>query len=397
MSDQKSFFETNPFFRVLTREVERMSGSTIYLFTTLIGPLISLVIFLSIFSEGVPGNLPVGLVDMDNTVLSRKMGQWINATSEAEIVFRSPNLDEARHMMEKGEIQAVVLIPEGTEKEILKGSGQTVSVYINNANILSGGYLQKGIYKALATLSGGIKIQVALKKGATEEQAMAKIQPVKMHQHVLFNPFGNYAYFLLSALFPLMIILFTMLSSIYAVGIELREGTGPDWLDHSGDSVIVALVGKLVPYTLLFIVNVIVMNTILFVQMGTPLQGSFVLVVLGEIVLIVAYQLLGVLFVALSSNLRLSLSLASAYSMMALTFAGLTFPQFSMPLIARIFSLFFPFTYWVKIFISQAFRGESSLQGILLIGALLAFILVSVLSFPLLKKHLKNEKYWGKI
>lgn len=397
MSEDKSFFQTNPFFRVLLREIERMSGSTVYLFTTLIGPLISFVILLTIFSDGVPSHLPVGLVDLDNTVLSRKMGQWINATSEAEITFRSPDMDAARQMMEKGEIQAIVLIPEGTEKEILKGSGQTIPVYINNTNILMGGYLQKGIYKSLATLSGGIKIQLAQKKGSTEEQAMAKIQPVRTHQHVLFNPFGNYAYFLLSALLPLMIVLFTMLSGIYAVGLELREGTGPDWLEHSGNSIIVALAGKLSPYTLLLTIDMIVMNTILFIQMGTPLQGSFVLIMLSEIILIIAYQMLGVLFVATTSNLRLSLSLASAYSMMALTFAGLTFPQFSMPLLARIFALLFPFTYWVRIFISQAFRGEAALQGILLIGALVVFILVSVLSLPLLKKRLKDEKYWGKI
>ena len=397
MSEEKSFFQTNPFFKVLLREIERMSGSTIYLFTTLIGPLISFVVLLTIFSDGVPSRLPVGLVDLDNTVLSRKMGQWINATLEAEITFRSPDMNEAKQMMENGTIQAIVLIPEGTEKEILKGSGQTIPVYINNTNILTGGYLQKGIYKAMATLSGGVKMQVALKKGLTEEQAMAGIQPVQMHQHVLFNPFGNYAYFLLSALLPLMIILFTMLSGIYSIGIELREGTGPDWLEHSGDSIIVALAGKLAPYMLLLTINMIVMNVILFVKMGTPLQGSFALIMLGEILLIAAYQMLGVLFVAATSNLRLSLSLASAYSMMALTFAGLTFPQFSMPLLARIFSLLFPFTYWVKIFISQAFRGESVLQGVLLIGALIVFILVSVLSFPLLKKRLKNEKYWGKI
>lgn len=396
-SKKPSFFQSNPFFRVLFREIERMSSSTVYLFTTLIGPLISFVVLLAIFADGVPSSLPVAFVDLDNTVLSRKVGQYINATSEAEIIYRTPNLTEARQAMEEGSVQAIVLIPEGTEKEILKGSSQTIPVYINNTNILIGGYLQKGIYKALATMSAGAKIQVALKKGARMEQALTAAQPVKMHQHVLFNPFGNYAYFLLSALLPLMIVLFTMLSTIYAVGIELREGSGPDWLEKSGGSVIVAVAGKLIPYTLLLSIVAVVMNVIVFIQMGTPLQGSFWVIWGGETMLILAYQLLGVMFVAVTSNLRLSLSLASAYSMMALTFAGLTFPQFAMPLIARIFSLLFPFTYWVKIFISQAFRGEPVAHGMLHIGALVVFIVLSVASLPKLKKALKNEKYWGKI
>ena len=75
--------------------------------------------------------------------------------------------------------------------------------------------------------------------------------PVKLHQHVLFNPFGNYAYFLLTALLPLMILVFTLLTTIFSVGIELREGTGPDWLEHASGSIIVALTGKLFPYTVL--------------------------------------------------------------------------------------------------------------------------------------------------
>lgn len=397
MSEKKSFFRTNPLFKVLFREVERMMGSTVYLFTTLVGPLISFVLLLAIFSDGVPSQLPIGIVDMDNTVISRKMSQWINATSEVEIEFRSPNLKEAQHQLEMGEIQAIVFIPEGTEKEIMKGSGQMVPVYINNANILIGGYLQKGIYKALATLSSGVKLQFEMKNGSSKEQAMAKIHPINTHQHVLFNPFGNYAYFLLSALFPMMIVLFTMLSTIYATGMELREGTGLDWLNHANGSVIVAIAGKLIPYTILLSINMLVMNMILFVQMGTPLHGSFFVIMFAEIVLILTYQMVGILIVSVTANLRLSLSLSSAYTMMALTFAGLTFPQFSMPLVAKFASLLFPFTYWVKIFISQAFRSESLINAILPIGAMVLFILASVAFLPRLKRLLSNEKYWGKI
>ncbi len=397
MSEKKSFFRRNPLFKVLLREIERMMGSTVYLFTTLIGPLISFVLLLTIFSDGVPSQLPIGIVDMDNTAISRKMSQWVNATSEVKIVFRSPNLKEAQHQLEMGEIQAIVFIPEGTEKEIMKGSGQMVPIYINNANILIGGYLQKGIYKALATLSSGVKLQIEMKKGSSKEQAMAKIHPINTHQHVLFNPFGNYAYFLLSALFPMMIVLFTMLSTIYATGIELREGTGLDWLSHADGSVIVAIAGKLIPYTILLSINMLVMNMILFVQMGTPLHGNFFVIMFAEIVLILTYQMVGVLIVSVTANLRLSLSLSSAYAMMALTFAGLTFPQFSMPLVAKFASLLFPFTYWVKIFISQAFRSESLIHGILPIGAMVLFILASVAFLPRLKRLLSNEKYWGKI
>jgi ABC-2 type transport system permease protein len=374
-----------------------MSGSTIYLFTTLIGPLISFIILLSVFSSGVPHNIPVGVVDMDNTNLSRKISMWINATQEAEVTMQLPNQEEAYRQMAEGKLDAVIVISEGTEKNILKGVGQPVSVFINNTNLLKGGYLQKGIYKALATLSGGIKLQVAMKSGLPERQAKAKIQPVKLQQHVLFNPFGNYSYFLLSALLPLMIVIFTLLSNVFAIGTEVREGTGPEWLEHANGSLIVGLAGKLLPYTMLLSVITVVMNVVLFVQMGTPLRGNFAFIVMGELGMIITYQLLAVLLVAVTANLRLALSLASAYAMMALTFSGLTFPQFAMPLVAKAFSYLFPFTQWVKIFISQAIRGEDAVHAILPMTIYILFIGLSVCFLPRMKRVLTEERFWGKI
>jgi len=396
-ANSESFFRTNPFFKVFLREIDRMSGSTIYLFTTLIGPLISFVILLSIFSDGVPRNLPVGIVDLDHTVLSRKVAMWIDATPEAEIAMHFPNREEAYQQMAEGKLDAIVIIPEGTEKNILKGSNEKIPVFINNTNILKGGYLQKGIYKSLATLSGGIKLQFAMKSGLPERQAKAKAQPVRLQQHILFNPFGNYSYFLLSALLPLMIVIFTLLSNVFAVGIEVREGTGPEWLEQSGGSLIVGLAGKLLPYTILLMVDAVVMNVVLFIRMGTPLEGSFAIIMLGEIMLIVTYQLLAVLLISVTANLRLGLSLASAYAMMALTFSGLTFPEFAMPEVAKVFSYLFPFTQWVKIFISQAIRGEAVVHVLIPMAIFVLFILLSVSFLPRLKKVLKEEKYWGKV
>lgn len=394
---EQTFLRKNPFFRVFLREIDRMSGSTIYLFTTLIGPLISFIILLSVFSAGVPHNIPVGVVDMDNTNLSRKISMWINATQEAEVTMQLPNQEEAYRQMAEGKLDAVIVISEGTEKNILKGVGQPVSVFINNTNLLKGGYLQKGIYKALATLSGGIKLQVAMKSGLPERQAKAKIQPIKLQQHVLFNPFGNYSYFLLSALLPLMIVIFTLLSNVFAIGTEVREGTGPEWLEHANGSLIVGLAGKLLPYTMLLSVVTVVMNVVLFVQMGTPLRGNFAFIVMGELGMIITYQLLAVLLVAVTANLRLALSLASAYAMMALTFSGLTFPQFAMPLVAKAFSYLFPFTQWVKIFISQAIRGEDAVHAILPMTIYVLFIGLSVCFLPRLKRVLTQERFWGKI
>jgi len=103
------------------------------------------------------------------------------------------------------------------------------------------------------------------------------------------------------------------------------------------------------------------------------------------------------MLLALTSNMRLSLSLGSAYSMLALTYAGLTFPVMGMGHLGQILAGTFPFTYWLKILVGQSLRGEPVSHAIAPMFSLWAFILVGFLFAPLLKYMLLNKKRWGKI
>jgi len=115
---------------------------------------------------------------------------------------------------------------------------------------------------------------------------------------------------------------------------------------------------------------------------------------LSELLLIISYQLLAILFLKLTANLRLSLSLGSAYTMMALTFSGLTFPSMAMPLLAKLFSFIFPYTFWLRIFMSQTLRGEPISEIVLPFLAFIPFILGGFLAFPGMKRKLSHSKYW---
>ena len=57
--------------------------------------------------------------------------------------------------------------------------------------------------------------------------------------------------------------------------------------------------------------------------------------------MILSYQFMAIFIVTLTRNLRLAISIASAYTMLALTYAGLTFPLFGMPVIAQVISKIF--------------------------------------------------------
>ena len=211
---------------------------------------------------------------------------------------------------------------------------------------------------------------------------------------MLFNPFGNYAYFLVLGLLPLLAVVFIFLGSVYALGMELKEGTAGDLVSLAENNVAAALAGKMLPYTFLFFMDMMIMNIFIMRTLGTPVHGSLLVILISEILLIISYQLLAILFLKLTANLRLTLSIGSAYTMMALTFSGLTFPAIAMPLMAKLFSLIFPYTFWLQIFMSQTLRGEPLSEVVIPFLAFIPFILGGILAFPGMKRKLSHEKYW---
>ena len=389
--------QSHSFASAFQREIGRILHDRVYLFIGIVAPLISFTLITLIFSANVPRKLPVAIVDQDHTALSRKIIRMIGATPIAFPDNRYSNPEEARKALVSGETNAIVIIPAGTEKKIIRGEHADVAVYFNNVYLIKAGLLKSGIQKAIGTLSAGIKLQTHMMWGESQIQAMGKIQAIQLTPVLLFNPYTSYEYYLTLLLLPVMLTVFILFGTIYALGTELQYGTGPEWLKSAGENMPAALAGKLLPHTAVYASLALVMNLVFFQVLGLPLKGHFLLILVSEIVMILSYQAMAVFIVTLTRNLRLALSLASAYTMLAITFAGLTFPAFGMPSVAQIFSKIFPFTYWLELFIGQTLRGEPVANGVIQIWIMVIFIVAGLCLVPRFKYILTNKKYWGKI
>jgi ABC-2 type transport system permease protein len=386
----------HPLWAVLCREVTRIRQNPAYRFLLFFGPLTGILLMYFIFKNSTVKEIPIAIVDKDHSTLSVKIGNAIEASPDVDVVFQSQDLFEAIELFEQGTIKAIVLIPEETEEQVFNGAETALPVYINGTNVLLAGLVQRSVLTTIRTVSGGIQLKKQIMAGKSYNDAMVRVMPVNIQKHLLFNPFTNYTYFLSSAMLYMMLFLFVLLSSVYTLGNELKRGTGPDLLERSGKSVRFAIAGKLAPYTLIFSAFAVFINLLLYKIEGMPLNGSFAAIFAGQLITVLTYQLLGLVFIGATINLRLALSLASAYSMMAITFSGLTFPIEGMPLAARIFAALFPFTWWEKLFISQSLHGAPVSEALIYICYILIFMLVSLSLMPVYKKYLAKPKYWGK-
>lgn len=381
---------------VVVREIERIRKNRAYKFMLFAGPLIGILLLFFIFRQGAIHDLPIAIVDQDNSSLSVKLVNAIDASADVSVQVQAHDVFQAQQLLEQAVVDAIVLIPAETEKRVYQGVEAPIPLYINGINVIKAGLIQRSVLTSVKTVSGGVQLKKLIAEGKTEKEAMERIMPVKVAKHVLFNPYTNYNYYLGSALLYVMLFVFVILSSTYTLGNELKRGTGQELLDTSNNSVRIAVLGKLFPYTVIFSAFAFFINILLYRIEGMPLNGNFLLLAVGQVLTVITYQLMGLIFIGATSNLRLALSLVSAYSMMAITFSGLTFPLGGMPFVARCFASIFPFTYWEKLFISQSLRGAPLNEALPYIAYLLIFQAVALLFLKAYKKHLGDPNCWGK-
>ncbi len=213
----------------------------------------------------------------------------------------------------------------------------------------------------------------------------------------LFNPWLNYIYFLVSSLLPTMLQIFIIVTAVHAVGVELKDGTSGEWLDAAGGRVMRAIVGKLLPYAIVYSVLSIFMISLILTFMGVPFHGNLPTLIVGTLLFVLACQGLGVVVTACFANLRLATSAAAFLASPAFAFAGLTFPTAAMPPFASAWSMLLPLTHYLRILVEQMMHGAPASASLPELWVLAGFaVLAPLLARPRLARVLSDERYWGR-
>lgn len=383
---------------VVKREFHRMTKRPLYILLTLVFPLIAFIFFWIIFHQGIPRNLPVSVLDEDQSMLSRKIVRMIDATASMQVSNKVSGIPEGRSLLRKGDCYALIILPKHLEHDVLQGSAPQVINFYNNQFLLAGSIINRDVRKVIGTVSAGIDLSIRQKNGEMRTEALAHLEPIQMKTQVLFNPYTNYLYFLAGTINPTMLQIFVLMITIYALGIELKEGTSREWLETAGGRPWKAVIGKLIPYSLIFIIIGLFMNAFHFNYLGAPQRGSIFLIGLSTIILILANQAIALFLVSITANTRFALSMGAFYSSTAFAFVGMTFPIMAMPLVAKVWAAILPLTYYLKIFVDQSMRGAAFSISLQDFGILCLFVLIlpfiAMLSMP---KFMTDSKYWGRI
>ena len=380
-------------FDIALRELNILRKNRIYGFCMIVFPVLLVLFFTTMLDQGLPQDLPIGVVDQDNSATSRGLIRNLDAMQNSRVMYRFANITEARCAMQEGKVFAYLLIPEGTAAKLLAGRQPKISYYYTMTCMTAGSMASKDL-KTIGMLGSAAVGQATLSaKGATPRQIKAALQPVTIDAHMIANPMSSYNYTLTTVFVPGILMLFMALLSSYALGMEMKFDTGKEWLAHADGNIVVAIIGKYIVHALIFLLVIFLYQYYIFDVLHFPRLGN-----VWSIVRLVFLQVLssigfGIFAFGLMPSLRMSMSISSLWSVLGLSMCGSAFPIMGMDAPLQSMSWLFPLRHYWMIYQATVLNGFPVIDVWFHLVALVAFTLLPWFVLRKVKNAMLNYVY----
>ena len=373
-------------WHLTVRECHILMKNRVYGFCIVVFPLLVVFFFTSMLEQGQAQELPVGVVDLDNTSTTRSLAQRLDAFQSSRVVARYPNVAEARRAMQENHIYGFIYFPKGTTDALLASRQPKISFYYTMTTLTAGSLVYKDL-KTISTLGSAAAGQATLKaRGATDAQIQALLQPIRLDLHQINNPWANYNVYLTTVMVPGLMMLFMFLISAYSIGTELKFDTGKQWVAMADGNMLVAIIGKFLPQTIMFLTVVLGYEYYVFGHLGFPHPGGWPIILLLAVLEVAASQGFGIFAFGLMPSLRMSMSISSLWAVLSISMAGSAFPLMAMDGPLKALSWLFPLRHYFMIYQTCLFNGYPLYEAWYHLAAMVAF---TILPWLVLKK-IKN-------
>ena len=377
---------------VARRELRIIRQRPIYLLGSVGVIAFCAIFFLTFLKDGLPSDVPIGLVDYDYSSTSRNFCQQLDATQLGKVVH-DDSFAAAREDMNRGKIAAVCVVPVGMNDDIQANRQPKITFYVNGLYFVSGALAWKDLLQMVNLTNGAVQRQAFRARGYNDSQIMGMIRPVDVDVHQIGNVGTNYNYYLSSVLLPGVLEMIVIIVLIYSLGAELKYGTSRHLLQTSGNSIVTALAGKLLVWTLTFSAIGLILILLLFHRLHFPLAGSIWNMFLGIFLMIFASEAIAIFILEMLPVPRLALSIGALYSVLGFSLSGFTLPIEAMPPYIQGLAAAFPLRHYYLFYVQEAIFGAGFAGWWKQVIYLLIFILLPLIGLVRLKKAYIHQNF----
>ena len=372
-----------------------------------------------VFSKGMAVDIPIAVVDHDQSAQSAALMRYIDATPEVTIVSQLYDPQAVKYAIETTQVYAVVEIPANFSKNLLAAEPTRVLLNVNAQFGSHSGMIQKSVQTAVTTFSAGAEIQRRVAKSEDISLVKSRYAPIQSQSVALFNTANNYQQFLAVTVVPALFHILSMVIGASAVGRELRDKTLGDWYHSLGDKrfaqpsklspttvsqgvthpklslVIAGLNGKLIWAMVAYTLWAAVALTLMMQIFPIRLASVAITYVIFLLFMMVSFWM-GVIVTVGTFSYRQGLSFTGFISAPSFAFSGVTFPLLAMSPAAQYWANALPLTHYLKVQTTQLqMAAPPSMAQASLFGFLLTVALTLLLSALLTQKALRTPQKWG--
>jgi ABC-2 type transport system permease protein len=325
-------------------------------------------------------HVPLAVLDMDKSQTSQAFVQQITAGQDLDLYAYAKSMAEVETMLMQGKIKAALVISPGFAADMQALKGMPMQVIIDGTEPESGGFAVEHISnRAEEFISTALAGQLAARGLSVDT-----LQPIDLRIRTWFNPSLKPRNDIIPGLIS-MVLGFPALSVALTLAHEREHGTLEQLLATPigrGE----LLIGKILPYIVVGLFNVLVMPPLAIAWFGISFNGNYPLF----------FGLSAVfMFAVLSMGMIVGVFMRTQAAALALSFlviffpgfflTGIFFPLASMPEEARMESLFLPGTHYAIITRGMFLPGVGlevlwpNLVMLVVLG--IAFTLVAALFF----------------
>ena len=341
---------------VARRELRIWIRRPVYIVGSLVAIVFSVVFYTTLLSCGLPSDLPIGVVDYDNSSLTRNFSRQLDATQLGKVIHYD-SFDQARADMQKGKITSVCVLPANLYSDVTAGRQPKITFYVNGLYFVGGALAYKNLMTMINLSAGAVSRETLRARGKNEREIMGIIRPIDIDTHQIGNATTNYGVYLANVILPGILEMLIIMVLIYSLGSELKYGTSRHLLRKADGSISVALAGKLLLYTAYFCAIGISIVILLYGFLHYPLAGSVWAMMLDMVMLVLASEAVAILIIGVIPVCRFAMSIGALYSIMALSMAGFTMPVEMMPNCIQGLSAIFPLRHYYLFFVQEAQFG----------------------------------------
>lgn len=365
----------------------------LYIVCMVFVPLLCTLFFLSLLQEGLPVRVPTAVVDLDHSPMSRSMTRSLGAVQMVDVTRACDSYDEARRAVQSGEVYGFYVIPANFQEDALAGRKPVINYFCDMTYFVPGTFSYKGYKSVAVQATAALVAESAASKGISTRTISALIKPMSIDVNPIHNPWTNYSMYLTPSFCMCLLELMVIMVTIMTVTYEIKENHSRRWLRDNGNSIVLAVTGKLLPQTLIFCIVGWAMQGLMYGFGHFPMNCPHWVMALALFLLVTASQGFGLFVSCMVLNVRMALSVGTLFAMLAFSFTGFSFPVQSMYGFMGVFSWLAPIRYYFLIHVQQCLNGVALYYSRLWFVMLIVLTLAPALMLWRLKRACLRQVY----